>query len=207
MAKLYLVRHGRTTWNDEGRVQGHVETPLSTTGLEDVRRLQGRLGAIPFVAAYSSDLGRAVETARDILKAGPLQAQPDPALREVAYGEWEGKTVRELQEGYPSLQARMMSADLSFTFPGGESTEDLMRRVAPFARAIAAAHRDAEGSVLVVGHAGSLRAFLLAVLDMPVEYFWRFRLSPASVSIVSLYPQGGVLDVWNDTSHLGPGVD
>ncbi len=203
MSKLYIVRHGRTTWNDEGRVQGHVETPLSQAGLDDLRRLHARLGNIPFVAAYSSDLRRAVETARAILP-GSVPLYADPALREVAYGDWEGKKVHEIQEGYPSLQARMMSAGLFFAFPGGESTADLVRRVAPLARAIADAHRDTDDNVLIVAHAGSLRALTLAVLDMPADYFWRFRLSPASVTLITLYSQGGVLDVWNDTSHLGP---
>ena len=201
MSSWFLVRHGETAWNVEGRAQGHVDTPLSEVGRRQAELAAARLAGVPFAAAYSSDLPRALEAARLILNGRSTHLCAAPDLRELSYGEWEGVTYREVQERYPAPYVELMSGDVTFAPPGGESVEDLVHRVAALQGRLRKTHCDGE-NVLVVGHGGSLRALLVTVLDLPVTSFWRFKLDLGSLSIVTLTREGATLDLWNDTGFL-----
>ena len=203
VARLFLVRHGSTAWNAEGRAQGQSDTPLDDVGRSQAERLGVRLMPTPFVAAYSSDLKRVVDTAEPILRGRSLALQTIPELREKHYGEWEGMSYQEVEARYPELFKRLFEDDITFAPPGGESDEELFNRVRPVADRLRVAHQDDE-NVLVVGHGGSLRVLLVSLTGIPVDYMWRFRLANASISVVSVFSEreGAVLDLWNDTSHL-----
>ena len=201
MSSLYLVRHGETTWNIEGRAQGHVDTPLNEVGRRQAELAATRLAGVPFAAAYSSDLPRALEAARLLIKERSTHLCAAADLRELSYGEWEGVTYGEVQARYPALYAELMSGDVTFAPPDGESVEDLVHRVGALQERLRRTHREGE-NVLVVGHGGSLRALLVSVLELPVTSFWRFKLDLGSLSIVTLSREGATLDLWNDTGHL-----
>lgn len=206
MGRLFLVRHGETTWNVEGRAQGHSDTPLSEKGRHQVERVAARLAPVPFAAAYSSDLSRALETAQGLMKGRSTQVHAEPDLRELSYGEWEGMTYQEVQARYPSLYAQLMSSDVTFAPPGGESVAGLVQRVQALQERLRSTHRDGENT-LVVGHGGSLRALLVSLLELPVDSFWRFQLDSGSLSIVGLHQEGTTLDLLNDIGHLEEGND
>ncbi len=201
MSSWFLVRHGETAWNIEGRAQGHVDTPLNEVGRHQAELAAARLAGVPFAAAYSSDLPRALEAARLLIKGRGTHLCAAPELRELSYGEWEGVSYGEVQARYPALYAELMSGDAAFAPPGGESVEDLVHRVGALQERLRRPHRDGE-NVLVVGHGGSLRALLVSVLELSVTSFWRFKLDLGSLSIVTLSPRGATLDLWNDTTHL-----
>jgi broad specificity phosphatase PhoE len=202
MARLFLVRHGETTWNLEGRAQGQSDTPLSDPGRQQAVKLAERLKSTTFTLAYSSDLSRALETAKTLLQGHDTHLKLAQDIREKRYGEWEGKSFKEVQEQYPELYKRLFAEDVTFAPPGGESDTDLILRVKPFASTIKSSHVGDE-NILIVAHGGSLRALLVNLLGLTVNALWRFRLSNSSVSIVSTYANGGVtLDLLNDTSHL-----
>lgn len=201
MAKLYLVRHAETAWNQEGRVQGHTDTPLSEKGQLQAAALRERLSGVPFQRALSSDLSRCTQTARTILapasRGVPLAATPE--LREMNYGEWEAQSWREIQARQPEQMARIYQRDPDFAPAGGESILDLMERTRRF---LAAQDFRPEENVLVVGHGGSLRGLIFNLLGLPVSHFWRIRLANASLSIVEVVEGGALLSLLNDTSHL-----
>jgi probable phosphoglycerate mutase len=203
MARWFLVRHGETDWNVECRAQGQSDTPLNDLGLSQVERLAARLAPVPFAAAYASDLKRVTDTAKAILDGRSLLLQKIPELREKSYGEWEGMTYKDVEIKYPDLFKRLFEDDFSFAPPGGESDSELFTRIKAVVNRLKAVHTGDE-SVLVVGHGGSLRAFVLCLLGLPLEYMWRFRLVNASVSTVSVFTDGvgATLDLWNDISHL-----
>ena len=201
MNSWFLVRHGETAWNDEGRAQGHVDTPLNVVGRRQAKLAAARLAGVSFAAAYSSDLPRALEAARLLVKGRSTHLCASPDLRELSYGEWEGVTYEEVQARFPILYAELMSGDVAFAPPGGESVEDLVHRVGALHERLRRTHCEGE-NVLVVGHGGSLRALLISVLELPVTSFWRFRLDLGSLSIVTLSQEGATLDLWNDTGFL-----
>src|SRR5918912_404825 len=95
--QLLLIRHGETTWNRQGRIQGHRDSPLTERGLAQARAAAARLARERIDALYSSDLVRAQETAHHVAAATALRVRLDEALRERAFGMLEGKTWDEIE--------------------------------------------------------------------------------------------------------------
>jgi alpha-ribazole phosphatase len=149
---VVLVRHGATEWNETKRAQGQADIPLSDRGHAQAGDVARQLRDLDVTAVYSSDLARALDTARAIAGEHDLEVVVDPGFREVDQGEWTGLTTSEIKERWPELwgPARHYSAR-----PGGESPEQVTERaLAALARAVEA-HPD--GTVVVVSHGGTIR--------------------------------------------------
>ena len=201
MSRWLIVRHGETSWNVEGRIQGHTDIPLSEKGVRQAEALGARLATWDIRAAYTSDLKRTLETAQNVLKGHNLSPSLSRELREFSYGRWEGMTHQEVKEADPELYAEMLKRKEDFAPPGGESLRDLMVRIGGFVAGLKAAHRD--DIILITGHGGSLRVLLTCLLELPPRAAWRFFLSTGSLSVVDCYPDNTVLKLFNDTSHWG----
>lgn len=202
MNDWYLIRHGETTWNAERRVQGHTDVPLHDGGREQAFRTGQRLADTRFAAVYSSDLIRARETAEIIVAAsntGPYEIVYDERLREVSFGELEGKTWTEMDEGVRAVQHER---SLDFAPPGGESYRQMLDRLGAFAGMIKERH--ANDDVLVIGHGAAFRALAVRLLDLPDETFWSLSgLRSASISRVRRRDDGRTaLFAWSDAGHL-----
>jgi broad specificity phosphatase PhoE len=152
MTRIILVRHGATVWNDLRLAQGHADIDLNDVGRRQAERVAAALAHEHIDAVYSSDLRRAVDTARPIAVAHELEVRVDPAFREIDQGEWEGVHVDAIKERWPELwgPARHYRAR-----PGGESPAQVRRRALEGLRRIAGAHPD--GTVVVVTHGGTIR--------------------------------------------------
>ena len=201
MGRWYLVRHGETAWNATGKVQGHTDVELSGQGRLQARKLATRLNDVSFHAAYSSDLSRAIETAGLLLEGRGLSAEPLAQLREAAYGEWEGLTPEEISQRYPAEYQRYMARSTETGAPSGETVQDVSRR-AHEAIGILRRRHALTDDLLIVGHSGSLRALLHALVGLPLTMFWSFRVAPCSLSVVTVHEETATVDLWNDTSHL-----
>ncbi len=168
MVHLYLVRHGRTDWNDAGRWQGSVDIPLNAAGRTQAARLaeslRGRVQAI-----FASDLRRASETARIVseLLAVPVLAL-DADLRERGYGVFEGLTGAECEARYPEAWSAR-NRDRNTVPPGGEPHPAVLARMERAMESIASSMRTRGGSALVVSHGSSLRMFLEHVTGEPLQ--------------------------------------
>src|SRR5437868_9037647 len=101
MSDILLIRHGETLWNQQARMQGQHDSPLTTLGLQQARQLARRLKDIPFTALYSSDLGRAHQTARYVADETGHAIVTEPDLRERSFGIFEGLTNHEIKTRYP----------------------------------------------------------------------------------------------------------
>lgn len=201
MGKLYIVRHGETEWNTLGRIQGHTDVALSDRGRQQAAALAHRLAGVAFDAAYCSDLSRARETAQIILgpRDAPLCATPQ--LREYHKGIFEGLTVREYAQRYPDLYQASLRNDLDFAPPGGgETIRQTSARMAQFTAQLL--DQNPNDTALIVGHGGSLRAVIVALLSLPLEANWKFAMRNCALSLVYTYPDNAVLHLYNDTSHL-----
>lgn len=200
MVRLVLVRHGATAWTAQGRLQGQTDVPLSPHGRRQVACLAQRLLTEPLQLLYTSDLRRAVETARAIVTPRALEVRPDPRLREIAFGHWEGLTYTEIQQHDPQGLSAWERDQLHSAPPGGETLLQLTERVrAAYASLVAA---DQDTSVGLVAHGGPLQVLLCLALGLPPQSYWQFALAPASLSELCVYERGAVLTRLNDTCHL-----
>ncbi|WP_337867913.1 histidine phosphatase family protein [Meiothermus sp.] len=147
MSELWLVRHGQTTWNQEGRLTGWSDVPLTALGERQARALSEWLATQRFERVVASDLQRAIQTAR--LAYGEPQ-EVSAALRELEFGQLEGLKWAELPEVYKDA---LMGFE-GFQAPGGESTAQMQRRVYGFFDGLPA------GRHLIFTHGGVLRMVL-----------------------------------------------
>jgi 2,3-bisphosphoglycerate-dependent phosphoglycerate mutase len=182
MTELWLIRHGQTDWNVDGRLQGQTDIPLNETGLTQARELAARLGEQAFRALYSSDLRRAAQTARVIGAALRLEVQLHRGLREICFGEWEGQTPAEIRQCYPQIIAERHQHPLDTRSPGGETDREVARRVAAAADEIVRAHP--VGPVLVVSHGRALALLTCLACGYPLETVQQHGLENAIPRVV-----------------------
>jgi probable phosphoglycerate mutase len=157
---LFLVRHGETDWNLAGRWQGQTDVPLNEAGRAQARALAARMHAEGIVTVAASDLLRARTTAEIVAAELGLEVRVvDHRLREQSFGAFEGLTARECAERFPEAWARYL-ADWRSTPPGGESGAEVLARVVPALKDVAALGAPA----LVVMHGRALRTFVREVL-------------------------------------------
>ena len=151
MTTLHLIRHGETAWNAERRFQGQSDVPLSDRGREQADELAELLAGRRIGAVYSSDLSRALETARPLAERLGLEVVVDTRLRERHFGWAEGRTDDEVEGRYPSA----WWANPDGRIPGGESRRDVWSRVAGFLDELLADPPADE--VAIVTHGGAIR--------------------------------------------------
>ncbi len=168
---LWLVRHGQTDWNLEGRYQGQADTPLNPTGIEEAERAARQLADRPFQEVYSSDLQRARRTAETIARTRNAPIHVDPRLREISLGEWEGQIFDLIQQRYPQKVSERQLNPLSFRAPGGESVEDIWARVYQAVNEIADQNPGKE--VVLVSHGLVLAALLAYARDRDISQAYK----------------------------------
>lgn len=164
MTTLYLVRHGQTTWNAEGRIQGHQNSVLTESGRSQVAALADKLADIHFDALYSSDLARAYQSAEILAAKRQLVILTSQALRERSSGRLEGQLRHEIKEELDAIWQAINQLPPEERWHArvaedAESEAEVMARFIPFIREIAVAH-DGQ-SVLVVSHGALIRTFLV----------------------------------------------
>lgn len=200
---LIIVRHGRTEANASGLLLGHLDPALDDIGRAQaaaVGRVLGRgRGAeppLPIARIISSPLGRTRETAVAIAEATGAEVEVDERWIELDYGEFDGRP----QTDVPTEVWSAWRQDPTFAPPGGESLVDLGVRVRDALGTIAAQARDHH--IVIVSHVSPIKAAVTWALGVGDDVVWRMFLSPASITRVSVAARGGVLQVFNDTSHL-----
>jgi probable phosphoglycerate mutase len=198
--QLVLVRHGESRWNTEGRWQGHLDSDLSETGLAQAEAVAGRLARERFDAIYTSDLGRAAQTAEAIARAIGLEVVPDPRLRERHLGIFQGLTWDQIKAQHPNDARAYKDGGPDYVVPGGESARQRHSRIAACVTEIAARH--AGRRIVVVSHAGALQTMMREALAIPLESPRRFRLWNASINRFRYEDGAWTLDSWGETSHL-----
>ena len=176
--RLVLVRHAEPAEEARGRCYGTLDVGLSASGVESANAL-ARSG-FECDAVYSSPRLRALQTAEPIASALGLRAVTVDDLRELDFGELEGRRYEEIEASDPELYRAWMETPTKVRFPGGESYSDLQARVLPALDRIRAAHETA----LAVTHGGVVRAALADWLGMPDEAIFRIDQSYCGVTIV-----------------------
>jgi alpha-ribazole phosphatase len=195
MIQALWMRHGATDWNLNGRYLGGTDLPLNDEGHAEVRRVIKAYRKLPVDRVYTSPLVRARATAEVYAQAWSCEVVVDERLRELHFGAWEGKTTAEIQAEYPKLWGQWLDLSMKGPFPGGgESFAVMHRRVGDFLRDVALPPTE---RIAVVAHGGVLRASMVHLLNLQLEYYWRMQFDRASVSCTSHDGQRVVLDYLN----------
>lgn len=203
--RVMLVRHGETVWNTEGRLQGHLDSPLTDRGVAQAEATASRLGGIRIDALYSSDLGRALGTAKRIGQATDCPIIPEPRLRERALGVFEGLDTVQIRSRYPEEWERFTSRDPDFRVPRGESSRERVERTRSLLEEVAETH--AGGTVLLVTHGGILDAVFRLVVGLPLETPRTFKIWNAGLNLISRTAgEPWMIELWGDTGSLVDGA-
>ena len=159
---LYFLRHGETEWNRDGRLQGHLDSPLTDEGLRQARAQNAilRRHAPSDATAYSSDSGRTMETSRLALEGLSIPLTIDARLREVALGDWQGLTVEEIERDWGFLTEDRDPFDWKFDAPKGETLAELTARSRDVLEALT-------GPTVIVTHGMTSRVMRCIALGIP----------------------------------------
>lgn len=208
MTILLLIRHGE---NDvmhrrlAGRLPG---VSLNANGQQQARELAEALRPAPIMAVYSSPLERAVETAQPLAESHHLSVQIRPALIEIDYGRWQGRTYKQL--GRTNLWKKLLEKPSEVCFPGGETFIEVQQRVAAELDGLvrewqlpAESKPAQEQAIAVVAHADIIRLALAHYLNMALDDFLRLNVAPASISALQFDGAGRpkILNI-NQAAHF-----
>ena len=187
--RLYIVRHGETQWNTEGRLQGQADIPLNEKGRAIARATAMGMKEIHFDAAFTSPLIRARETAQIILGDRKISLEQDERIQEISFGEMEGCHVRgeEGQVVIPRFQDFFENPGAYMPPKGGESIQELCRRTGDFLEELKNRQELQGRTILAATHGAASRAMLLHITRRPVAEFWGSGVPKnCSVSIAEL---------------------
>jgi alpha-ribazole phosphatase len=200
MTKILLVRHGETEKNSSSRYWGKTDVNLGAVGLRQAEQLRDRLATEKINFVYTSEMRRAVLTARTISALHCLKETHYPELREIDFGQIEGLDFTEVKQQFPAVAKMWIERNPDLCYPQGESLLQLDARLARFKTRLA--QHSEKDVVMVVAHSGVLRTLICQLLGLETRHRWDFRIDLASLSIVDTYPDAAVLSLLNDTSHL-----
>ena len=199
--KLILVRHGETYWNAERRIQGgSSDTELSETGIKQANKLASFLKNENIAAIVSSPLNRAMATAEAIASQHQLPVEVADGLKEIEVGEMEGLSLSNLNTTFSQFLMQWWRGGGSERLPGGESLVELQQRSWEAIERLMAKRKD--GTVVAVSHYFVILAIILKALDLPLEYFVKFKVDLSGVSILEIADHGTRLVAFNNTSYL-----
>ena len=200
---IFLIRHGETDANRNQVYQGQAGDGLNALGREQALRLAARLAdvGVRFDALYSSDLARAFETAEivgDCLRVTPI---PEPGLREVYLGAWQGLSYTDVEAQFPDEVAAWRRGE-DIRRGGGESYADLQARMLATLDRLALGH--AGGVVGAVSHGAAIKLFIAAVLSIPMTHLRHYHVVVNTAVTVVRRVEGEPWEmlVWNDARHL-----
>ncbi|MDD5479067.1 histidine phosphatase family protein [Rhodoferax sp.] len=202
--RLIVIRHGETAWNAQTRLQGHTDIALNEQGIWQAGQVAQALRDEAIDAVYASDLLRAWQTANAIAHATQAPLVAEPALRERAFGSFEGHTYAELDTRYPEEALLWRQRDPEWTPPGGESLLTVRERISQIASTLANRHMG--GQIVLVAHGGVLDQLYRLATGQALQAPRSWHLGNAAINRLLWTPEGFTLVGWGDTRHLEAAV-
>jgi probable phosphoglycerate mutase len=200
MTIVYLIRHGETMWNREKRLQGHIDISLNDVGYWQANCLAQHMAGKNLAAVISSDLSRAIDTAKPIAEHHQLDLILDPALRERHYGIMQGLSHQEIEKNHPHNHAAWKNREVDFQPESGESLQQLYDRAVNAVKHWANTYPDKE--IVVVAHGGVLDCLNRAATNKTLAQARDFEILNASLNTLSYSNGQFELIQWGDVSHL-----
>ena len=199
MAKLYLIRHGETDYNNALRFQGQTDIPLNQKGIEQAEKVADFLKDVPLQAIYTSSLKRARTTAEIIGSAKGLEPQATDALREMSFGIWENMNSKDIQKKYAKEWKDFFASPAKTKIPEGESMSEVQQRAYPEVQRILDQYP--EGDVAFVAHGGIIRVLICTMLGLDLNRSWHLHVGNASITCFYYWGRSYTLDYANLTQY------
>lgn len=178
METYFLLRHGETNWNKNGKLMGRVEVPLNRVGIVQAKRIATVISRLQIDVIYSSPLKRALQTARIVARGAKAPLKIDPLLTEVNFGRWEGYGYEQLVRD--NSYHRFLKSPANTKIPKGETLRDVQKRGIKMLKR--AAEERPGGRLLFVTHADIIRALLCHHLRLSLGEFHRLRIDNGSLT-------------------------
>ena len=200
VTELLFIRHGETDWNRQQRFQGQIDVPLNATGRAQAARLAERLGAERFDAFFTSDLGRARETAAPLAVVWGQRPVAVPGLREQSFGIWEGLDVPAIKDRHGAMWQDWLQHHGDFALPGGESLRQFHARVLVAVHDLAA---HAPGQRLaIVTHGGVLDMLWRTAHGLSLDGLRQCEIPNTGLNQLRWVDGTLHIDRWADDAHL-----
>ena len=186
--KVYIIRHGETSWNTEYRMQGRSDVELNENGIRLAKITAENMKDIPFDICFSSPSVRAVHTAEIVLGDRNAEIRKDPRLYEIDFGVWEGKTLHPDHPDMPRPKFLSLGAEAFEYEPpeGGEKLQDVIARCGEFYNEMVSDPELQDKTVLISAHGCPCRALLYQVCEDKND-FWRGKVPPnCAVTILDI---------------------
>ncbi|MEI5906720.1 histidine phosphatase family protein [Bacillus spongiae] len=203
MLSIYLTRHGETEWNTEHRLQGTKDSALTEKGVNAATALGKRLTSVPFDAVYTSSSNRARTTAKILVNHQYDLITPTDALKEINFGQWEGKTSDEIQEEYPAEFDAFWNSPHTYNHlpHQGEALQVFQQRIEKALLEITQNHTT--GNVLIVAHAVVIKVILTMIKQTSLEYLWDPPfIEGTSLTLIKVQNGEFHLELVGDMSHV-----
>ncbi|MEE8470427.1 MAG: histidine phosphatase family protein [Dehalococcoidia bacterium] len=200
LTRFILVRHGETEWNREERFRGRADLPLNSTGVRQAEAAALNLRDRDVAAIYSSPLKRSAETAGILSGKLSLPVEIAEGLVDIDFGRWQGLSAGEASGQDSELYARWLESPHEVRFPGGESLEDVRKRVVTAVDEAAVKH--SKQTVVLVSHKVVCQVLLCAMLGIDNSHFWQVRQDVCAINIFEIRNGFPIVSLVNDTCHL-----
>ena len=189
--KIILIRHGETSWNRKKIYCGRNDITLSKTGVKQAKALRNRLKENHIHKVYSSDMRRAVETARIVFKERCIKMSP--GLREMNFGLFEGLNYKQIIKKYPLIYKRWLNDPYKSYIPKGEDLKTFKNRIQKAFKKIITSGKNK--TVAVVSHGGTISIFINSILKK--DNFWGYIPNTATFSVIEYKNNKGVIKSFN----------
>ena len=209
-SRIFLVRHGETNWNKEGRFQGQINIPLNNNGKDQAGKASKYLEEINFNKAFSSSMDRPYETAQIILQnKSDLEIKKIENLVEISHGLWEGKLENEIKQQWPELLKNWHEKPEEVLMPEGESIKEVSERSVKAWEEICLAQKNKD-LTLLVAHDAVNKTLICNLLGIDFSNIWMIKQGNGGITVIDLFkdPQkDNVISALNITTHLGGILD
>ncbi|MCT4508765.1 MAG: histidine phosphatase family protein [Tepidibacter sp.] len=200
MIKFIFIRHGLTLDNESMKLSGFIDSKLSDTGKNQVKKTSIRLKDEKIDLIYSSPLKRAINTAKEISKTNNIDINICDEFKEMNFGDFEGLTFKEIEYNHKEEYERLKNESFKYNFPNGENMIGFHDRIAKKIDDIIKTQDDK--TVLIVSHAGVIRACLSHLINKDHAFHWNFKIDNCSMTIVEVVDNFSVIHNLNNTEHL-----
>ena len=211
MTEILITRHGETDWNVQKIFRGRADIDLNSAGRKQAEALALFLKGTKLDAIYTSPLERALRTAQIVAgQQHRLRMETDIDLVDFDYGEWQGVSEEDVKEKYPELYGRWLKEPHKVKIPGGESLNDVKKRVLRALDTIVAEHET--GTVMIVSHRILMKTLILSLLGLDLSRLANIKLDACGITSFNYEDDRWVMTGFNETCFLqalkkSPGED
>ena len=205
-SRIFLIRHGETNWNKEGRFQGQIDIPLNKNGKDQAKKTFEYLKEINFSKAFSSSMSRPYETAQIILQNNKeLKITKLDSLLEISHGLWEGKLEKEIKSEWPALLKNWHDKPEEVIMPEGESIKDVSERSVKAFQEICLSQKYND-LTLLVAHDAVNKTLICNILGIDFSNIWMIKQGNGGITIIDIFDdpnKENIISALNITTHLG----